>query len=818
MRIQAILAVLLMAIFTRASGGEIETGRKLILDQGCEQIVFASRGQVRDGHWYANIGYYSCDKDSKLYSNGGHLCILNLKTGAVDILLEDKNGTIRDPAVHYSGEKILFSYRKGHSENFHLYEINTDGSGLEQLTSGSYDDYEPSYQPDGGIVFVSTRAKRWVNCWLTQVGTIYQSDSKGQNVRQLSPNLEHDNTPWTLPDGRVMYQRWEYIDRSQMVFHHLWTMNPDGTEQKIYYGNMHPGGVLIDAKPVPESEEVILIESPGHGRREHAGKVILLSNANGPDDLKSKKYLTSEDIYRDPYALSKDVFIAARGRDLVALNREGVELPAFQLPEKTFPKELSIHEPRPLIKHPRERMLPKRIDESKSTGTMLLTNVYIGQKMGSVKKGTIKKLLVMEALPKPINFTGGMDPLTYGGSFTLERLLGTVPVEEDGSAFFEVPANRSVFFIALDEKEDSVKRMHSFTSVMPGEMLSCIGCHEKRTTVAEPAKALPLAATRAASKIRKIDGIPEVFDFPRDIQPILDKHCVQCHSPAQRDGGILLTGDRGPMFSHSYFNLTIHGQFADGRNRTHANYEPYEIGAASSPLMKKLNGEHYGAQLSPGEIKKIRYWIESAAVYPGTYASLGSGMIGGYQQNKQELNNDSQWPTSLKGAEAIKRRCASCHTKKSRLPLNLSDERDISFWKPEPHDKMLQTARHIVFNLTQPEQSLILLGPLSKQAGGEGACTSSGKDGKSKPIEIFKDSQDPDYQTILAMIRAGKDKLNEVTRFDMPNFKARPEYIREMKRFGILPESFDPAKEKVNPYQLDQRYWQSLWYQPEVGK
>ncbi|MFK5923106.1 MAG: hypothetical protein QM496_13075 [Verrucomicrobiota bacterium] len=807
-----ILPLLLLAN-TFAYSEKTDTGRDLILAQDCERIVFASRGQVQDGHWYANIGYYSYDKESKLYSEGGHLCILNLKSGKIDILVADAKGTIRDPAVHYDGEKILFSYRKGDSENFHLYEINTDGSHLKQLTSGPFDDYEASYQPDGSLVFVSTRAKRWVNCWSTQVGTIHRGDGNGDHIQQLSPNLEHDNTPWVLPDGRVMYQRWEYIDRSQMDFHHLWTMNPDGTEQKIYYGNKHPGGLLIDAKPVPDSDEVILIDSPGHGRKEHSGKVTLLSNQNGPDDPKSKIHLT-EDGYRDPYALSHSVFIAARGREIVAITRDGAEHPAFHLPETMFSKNLNIHEPRPIIKHSRERLLPKRTDESKATGTMLLSNVYIGQKMETVKKGTIKKLLVMEALPKPINYTGGMDPLTYGGSFTLERLLGTVPVEKDGSAFFEVPANRAVFFIALDKNEDSVKRMHSFTSVMPGEMLSCIGCHEDRTTVSPPTKTLPLAAKRSPSVIRKIEGIPDVFDFPRDIQPILDKHCVQCHKPSKRDGKILLTGDRGPMFSHSYYTLTVHGQFADGRNRPHANYDPYVIGAASSPLMKKLNGEHYGAQLSANEVKKIRYWIESAAVYPGTYAALGTGSIGGYQANKL-VNNDSQWPTSVKGAEVIKRRCASCHAEKFRLPHNMSDERNISFWRMDINDRMLHTARHIVYNLSHPEQSLLLLGPLSKAAGGEGACISTAKDGSQKPVEIFKDNNDPDYQAILAMIRAGKDKLDEVTRFDMPNFKPRPEYIREMKRFGVLPKSFDLTKENVDPYQLDQRYWESLWYIPK---
>lgn len=811
----AIAMLCLLAI--PSLGDETEIAKKLALQQGCRSIVFTTRGVPRDGHWYANIGYYAYDKKEKLYTSGSQLCIYDLSTGKVTQLLQDANGTFRDPAVHYDGVKILFSYRKGDSENFHLYEIDIDGSNLKQLTFGLHDDYEPSYLPDGGIVFVSTRANRWVGCWLTQVGTVYRCDNNGGSIRELSPNLEHDNTPWALPDGRIMYQRWEYIDRSQVNFHHLWTMNPDGTNQMIYYGNMHPGSVYIDAKPVPDSREVILIDSPGHGRKEHEGRVMLLSNNNGPDDPSSMLHLTGNG-YRDPYALSKNLFLAARGRDLVAITRSGKEHRLFRLPE-TFPKELNLHEPRPIISHARENILPNRTDESKTTGAMLLVNAYIGRKMDSVKKGSIKNLLVMEPLPKPINYTGGMDPLTYGGSFTLERILGTVPVEEDGSAYFTAPAKRSLFFIALDENNDSVKRMHSFTSVMPGETTSCIGCHEDRTSTLATTYATPIAAKRPPSVIQKITGIPDVFDFPRDIQPILDSHCVECHNPQKRDGAVLLTGDRGPMFSHSYYTLTIRQQFADGRNRTHGNYEPYAIGAAASPIMKKLRGEHYGAKLSPGEIKKIRYWIESAAVYPGTYAALGTGMIGGYLQNKSEINNDATWATSIKGAAVINRRCASCHTQRLRLPRILSDERGISFWKPELGDAALHGSRHIMFNLTRPNQSLILLGPLSQQANGYGACREITADGKvGPPIEVFKDTRDPDYQTLLAMIRAGQKKLDEVKRFDMPGFQPRPEYLREMKRFGILPKSFDATKEKVDPYELDQRYWKSLWYKPPTGE
>jgi hypothetical protein len=137
---------------------------------------------------------------------------------------------------------------------------------LKQLTDGDCDDLEPCPLPDGGIVFVSSRCRRWVNCWLSQVATIHRCDGDGRNIRQLSANIEQDNTPWVLPDGRILYMRWEYVDRSQVNYHHLWTMNPDGTGQAIYFGNQKPGGVYLDAKPIPGTPRVVLSLSAGHGR------------------------------------------------------------------------------------------------------------------------------------------------------------------------------------------------------------------------------------------------------------------------------------------------------------------------------------------------------------------------------------------------------------------------------------------------------------------------------------------------------------------------------------------------------------------------
>jgi len=230
-----------------------------------EEVVFAVR-QPKGPHWYENLGYAITDVNDKAYGARGYLCKLHVETGMVTRLLEDPRGAVRDPQVSYDGAKILFSYRPGGTDYFHLYEINANGSGLRQLTDGPFDDIEPIYLPDGDIIFGSTRAKRWVPCWYTQVATLHRCDRDGRNIRMLSSNIEQDNTPWVLPDGRIMYTRWEYVDRSREDFHHLWVMNPDGTAQMTFYGNLYPRDVYLDAKPVPGSHSVVMINSPRHGQ------------------------------------------------------------------------------------------------------------------------------------------------------------------------------------------------------------------------------------------------------------------------------------------------------------------------------------------------------------------------------------------------------------------------------------------------------------------------------------------------------------------------------------------------------------------------
>lgn len=786
---------------------------------GVSEFVFAARRMNdTDGHWYANIGYYAHDPDRKAWREGTKLYRWNVVTKSLTTLLDDPKGGVRDPQVHYDGKTILFSYRKGGTEQYHLHEIKVDGTGLRQLTSGDYDDIEPTYMPDGDIVFVSTRCKRWVNCWLTQVAVMHRCDADGHNVRAISSNNEQDNTPWPLHDGRLLYTRWEYVDRSQVDYHHLWVSNPDGSAQMIWYGNQHPGVVMIDAKPIPGSDKIVASFSPGHGQREHAGVVTVVDPKAGPDALASARAISRGNHYSDPWAFSEDCFMAAAGPTLVVMDGHGTEQKLFTLPEADVRAGMHLHEPRPIVAHPRERIVPDRSNPKQATGRLVLSNIYEGRNMAGVARGDIKNLLVLESLPMPIHFTGGMEPISYGGTFTLERIVGTVPVEPDGSAFMELPALRSFFFVALDKDNLSIKRMQSFLTVQPGETTSCVGCHEQRTKTPRNGYdgLTALAVRRPPSRIEPVAGVPEVIDYPRDVQPVLDALCVRCHGYEKNpEGGpraakLILAGDHGPMYSQSYYMMTIARLFSDGRNQPRSNYPPRQLGSSASKLLKMLDGAHHGVVASAEQKRLLRCWIDSGAAYPGTYAALGSGMIGAYAENGQ-VSTDQDWPVTRAAAAVVADRCAGCHNRRSRvLPLSLSDERGVSFWQPEMGDPRLNTSRHIVFNLSRPEKSLVVLAPLAEAAGGWGLC----RDPATKqPAKVFADTADTGYKSLLALCVAGKQRLDEVKRFDMPGFHPRVDWVREMKRFGILAPSVSPT-DPIDVYATERRYWESLWFAP----
>ncbi len=778
-----------------------------------EDVVFAVRLPYDDPHWYANIGYYCDDEQHKAYAgNGrpdvGRLCKLQIRTGKVTALLDAPGGSVRDPQVHYDARKVLFSFRPPGSDHYHLYEIGLNGQGLRQITSGDYDDYEPAYLPDGRIVFVSTRCNCWVNCWMTQVGVLYRCDADGGNIERVSYSPEHDNTPWVLPDGRILYTRWEYVDRSQVDFHHLWTMNPDGTSQMVLYGNMHPRVVMIDAKPIPHSNKIVASFSPGHGVTDHKGIATVLTPAAGPDQQAAAVALHERPLVEDPYPLSEDCFLAARGKQILVMNGSGETEPLL-----TWPEDGDVREPRPVVARPRERVIPDRADPSQRTGRFVLTDVYHGRNMAGVRRGEIRKLLVLEILPKQVNFSGGQDLTSWLGTFTLERVLGTVPVEPDGSAYFEAPAGRPIFFVALDEHDLSVKRMQSFTNVAPGEVLGCVGCHESRTDTPESRTARDLLALRRApSPIDPFEDFPDVLDFHRDVQPILDKHCVACHDYDSRSGNVLLTGDLGPVWSHSYFSLLAHRQVADGHNGL-GNQPPRALGSSASALLEKLQESHYEVKVSAEEWRTVWLWIESGAPYAGSYAGLRN-------KETQEIAGRAVAAVFSQGAAVLNRGCRGCHAAEEAdsgqappLPLRF-EVRYNSRGTDRPmapyerivlaDDPLARFSSNILLNFSRPSLSPLLLGPLAKQAGGWGSCG-----------HVFADTDDPDYRLLLAALQKGKAEIDAAPRYATPGFRPNRQYIRELKRYGVLPASFDIAREELDVFQADQAYWKSVWLRPQ---
>jgi hypothetical protein len=778
-----------------------------------EHVLYCTRLPYDDSHWYANIGYYCDDENQKAYAgNGkpdvGQLRRLNLRSGEVNVVFDAKGGSVRDPQLHYDGERILFSYRPADTDFYHLYEINLDGSGLRQLTDGPFDDIEAVYLPCGDIVFVSTRCQRWVNCWMTQVAIMYRCDADGGKIRAISANTEHDNTPWVMPDGRLLYTRWEYVDRSQVEYHHLWTMNPDGTAQAVYYGNQRSHIVMIGAKPIPGTSEVLACFSPGHGVTDHAGIATIVTPELGPDEPASARPLHRGRLIRDPYPLTSDLFMVARDAQIVLLNRAG-QMQVIH--SHTGPGQ--IHEPRAIRSRPREPILAPRVHPNRDTGVMVLANVYQGRKLDGVQPGDVRSLLVLESLPKPVNFSGGPDLTSWLGTFTLQRVLGTVPVEPDGSANFQVPAHRQLFFVALDENDLSVKRMQSFTSVMPGEVIGCVGCHEPRTRAPEHHFARSLdALRRSPSQIQPFTDYPDVLDFPRDIQPILDRHCVSCHGYEQRKGGVLLGGDLGPSWSHAYFNLLAWRQIADGHNGL-GNQPPRALGSSASDLLKKVDGAHHDARISSAEWRTLWLWIESGAPYAGSYAALRNA--------EEQKRAGAAVGQVFKGAQAVlSQNCASCHSstnmadgKPKTLPYEAHHEkRRAMAGRPTAEyerivfekDPIARYSINALLNFTRPERSLLLLAPLAKSDGGYGTCGHS-----------FAGTDDPHYQSLLAAIANGKAILDREPRYATEGFQPNTQYVRELKRFRILSEDFDRATTPLDGFSSDQAYWRALWHKPE---
>jgi hypothetical protein len=320
-----------------------------------------------------------------------------------------------------------------------------------------------------------------------------------------------------------------------------------------------------------------------------------------------------------------------------------------------------------------------------------------------------------------------------------------------------------------------------------------------------------MALKRPPSRIEPVPGVPEVFDYPRDIQPIWNEHCVACHSVENPQGRVAMTGDNNEWYTQSYSVLRTYDQIsrcvAWGEDGDHP---PYGFGTGASPLMQKIDGSHHNVKLTRHEYDMVRMWIESGGIFTGTYAVFN------HPENAVATPLIVSRPALGKPVEPIvARRCLTCHGSVANLGRRgklLSDPGDRSARRPM-HALNMPVYCWNLYNLSRPEKSMMLLASLSKKAGGYEWCKT--RDGK--PAAAFRNTNDPDYLIILQAVRAARGRLESHGRPDMPGFRPGDYYIRWMKRFGVLPESFDAARDPIDPYEADKAYWRSLWYRPTVG-
>lgn len=698
-----------------------EAGQQLI-DQGIHKVVFVKRKTLNANHFYT-------EHVNSKWRPGGNLCVLDLKTGAVRELVPELTGGVFNRFdISFDAKRIVFDYKKNNDTGYFLYEVNVDGTGLRRLTfpqenetelvkkygdkryHHGTDDMHPCYLPDGGIAFVSTRCQYSIICNPKDIFTttvLYRMDRNGKNMRQLSNSTVSEASPVMMPDGRILYHRWEYNDKAAGNVKCLWAMRPDGTGSVEIYGNtLTQPETLIYGRPVPgNSNKMVSLACSHCGQNNAMGTIITIDTSKDTRTREPITYITTDvdarqhngfnfkvngkwifdrtgkpgRLFKDPYPVSEQLFLVSHkpkgyawndpnAYDLYLLDEEGGTVPLYQS------RTMSCWHPFPLIQRetpPDSKSGLKPELAAKNKAECIVTDVYVG--LNGVKRGTIKYLRILEQVPRPWaarnrwqGNKNGMAHTAIGrGRLGLKVQHGIVPVEEDGSAYFEVPANKNIYFQALDENYMAVQTERTYVNYMPGETRSCLGCHETPKIAATfPQNGMPMALNRTVSEPQPQPGdsrAEKVIDYMTQIQPVWDQHCVSCHSAVDPKGGLNLSGEQTTMFSTSYDALmkwkkTVGGPCVGEYQSANENVgnadisykHPYTSGSHTSPLVTVIsNGriplrhpqaaqivprlimEHKNIRLSEAEFVRVVNWIDSfSQFYPSYWGLKHKGYAG----------------------------------------------------------------------------------------------------------------------------------------------------------------------------------------------
>ena len=572
-------------------------------------------------------------------------------------LFEPENGRfVGDVDLHFNADKMLFSM-VDENEHWRVFEMKIDATGLKKLPlipDADVDNYDACYLPDGSIVFCSTATFAGVPCVNGSSPTcnLYRLDTD-DTIRQLTYEQDQDWCPTVLNNGRLMYLRWEYTDiphaSSRILFH----ANPDGTNQVEYYGSgsYWPASMFF-AKAIPNAPSKFVAIIGGHhelprmgdlvlfdpslGRRENTGAIQRIPGRGRAVEpqLLDLPIGRTWPKFLHPYPLDEHFYIVAA--------KPSPDKPWGIYLVDTFDNMVLIcdepgyamFEPIPIRKTPVPPMIPDRTDPLRDDAEVFIANIYEGEGLRGVSPGTVKSLRLfsyqfsyrdMGAEPYSIGLDGPWDP---------RRIIGTVPVNDDGSAYFRIPAYLPISMQPLDAEGKAVQQMRSWVTAMPGEVVSCVGCHEPQNSIVPATDSY--AARSKPAEIAPWYGPARGFSFVREVQPVLDRYCVECHRDNNAEHpGIASFEDTPPKplldtpnyinvksrFSNSYYQLR---RFVRSQTKEGTMQVPYprEYHADTSRVVQILQKGHYGVELAPESWDRLITWIDLNAPFHGNWRDI----------------------------------------------------------------------------------------------------------------------------------------------------------------------------------------------------
>ncbi len=553
-------------------------------------------------------------------------------------LFNSGKGIARNPMADFDLNRVYFSHRDPKDGYYHVMSVKSDGTGLKQITSGPFQDLWPCPLPDGDLAVISSRCTARFICWRPQASTLFRMKPDGGEFQPLSFANLTEWAPSVMDDGRLIWTRSEYQDKGADFGHTLWAIRPDGSQAELVFGNdiIQPNG-YANGRPVPETKEFVCTLISHFG--DLNGPIALVNPVMGRSNPGAITSLTPEvprpgmwpdkECFREPVPLSRDYFLCAhapRGTfGIYVIDRFGNREMLYMDPD------ISSMCPTVFRKRPHPPVLARPAETvAEETGEFVLKDVYQGISP-QVPRGSVKYIRVVEevravldALPNgefrkdhpefqdwyatPVHKVSG--PFGWP-TYVAKAPHGLVPVEPDGSARFNAPAGRVLYFEALDENFNELQRMRSVVQLQPGERRGCIGCHESR--LAAPANSgRPAAKELHAPVLASWEGRP--FSYERVVQPVLDAHCVSCHNAAHK-GGVDLRGDLDPeKVPVSYRTLIERGlvHYADmGWNSGGTEkLPPLSLGTIKSKLWDTLNAGHHDVALTTDEMLRIKTWID----------------------------------------------------------------------------------------------------------------------------------------------------------------------------------------------------------------